>query len=90
MANAMNIVDVFKVLLDGGKIIRKVSAISGETEYNVMTADDAGQPDFYLGHISEEQFKELRYKGILDYELAKTDKEGNSLTPFFSVSRKKD
>ncbi len=91
MAKAMNIMDVFRILLDGGHIVRKSPAVQGRSEYKVMTVSDDGQPDHCFGHITEKQFEELRHAGILDYaDRTRTDKYGNLYTWFCLAAKGRD
>ncbi len=92
MARAMNIVDVFKVLLEGGHIIWKCPAVMSQSEHKVMVPGEyEDEPDKCVGYITDKQFNELHKKGILDVAAhAKQDKHGNIYTPFCLTSKEKE
>lgn len=65
MAKAMNIVDVFKALLNGSYIVEKCNLVTGKSQYKVMLPAFENQPHKCAGHITEKQFSELRNKGVI-------------------------
>ena len=77
MAKAMNIVDVFKALLDGSIIVEKCRLITGKSQYKVMLPTFENQPHKCAGHITEKQFCALRNKGVIYYSgTSSKDKNG--------------
>ena len=80
-----NFAEVFRVLLDGGHIISKKSAASGETERKLVTADN-----FCWGLISNEQMDDLHQVDLLDRKLTKLDEEGNFCTKYYLSHRRED
>ena len=65
MSQQMDIIDVFRVLLDGGCVCKKVK-VQGAAEYKVMLAGKIkGMRGDVVGHISEKRFETLMEKDVL-------------------------
>lgn len=78
MAEKMDIVKVFRILLDGGHIA-SMEHIQKKTEYYVNYNSER------VGHISKKQFEDLCENGIIEsytpyWHNQRTDKYGNIIT----------
>lgn len=88
MAKAMSYVNVFKILLSGGHIVRKSPPIHGKEEYKVFLPGDGLNPDKHVGHITEKQFDEFSCVGLLAEEgKMSADKYGNIYNVYYLAKK---
>ncbi|MBQ7930547.1 MAG: hypothetical protein IJ334_05975 [Clostridia bacterium] len=76
MAEKMNIVKVFGVLLRGGYIV-EIHYVQRKTEYTVHVLGEGSEGNPCAGHITQKQFHELCQEDILRFSGDKKDEYGN-------------
>ena len=93
MAKAMDILDIIKILLNGGRIAEKQPAVSGKSQYNVQIRTKAPYPAPYktVGHMTEKMVNAMHKKGILEYTGEETrDKYGNYIFWYYLARKKQN
>lgn len=65
MKKEMDLVDVFKALLDGSFIVERIPSVLGRVKYNVMDPTTTNSSAKCIGHVTERQHHDLFSKGII-------------------------
>lgn len=88
MAEKMDIIKVFGILLNGG-YIASTEFVQRKTKYHVFSAGNnlIGQ---YTGHITQKQFENMCAEGIVESNREqRTDKYGNIITFYYLAEKNK-